>query len=56
MPACAMVSDGAGGARIEGEAGDKPAISTMTIATYNVRDGRGEGEGGEEFLAIVPAA
>ena len=40
----------------KGGAGSEPASGTVTIATYNVRDGRGEGEGGEEFLGIVLAA
>ena len=33
--------------------GGEPACGTVTIATYNVRDGRGEGEGGEKFIGIV---
>ena len=28
----------------------------MTIATYSVHDGRGEGEGREEFIGIVSVA
>ena len=56
MPTRVIVDDGAERARTEGEAGDEPASGTVTIATYNVRDGRGEGEDGEEFLGIVSAA
>ena len=56
MPTRVIVDDGAERARTEGEAGDKPASGTVTIATYNVRDGRGGGEDGEEFLGIVSAA
>ena len=48
--------DGPDGARTEGGAGCEPASGTVTIATYNVRDGRGEGEGGEEYIGIVSAA
>ena len=40
----------------KGGADSEPASGIMTIATYNVRDGRGEGEGGEEFIGIVLAA
>ena len=28
----------------------------MTIAAYNVRDGRGEGKGGEDYIGIVSAS
>ena len=34
-------------------AGCEPASGTVTIVAYNVRDGRGEGEGGEKFIGIV---
>ena len=40
----------------KGEACCEPASNTVTIVTYNVHDGRGEGEGGEEFIGIVLAA
>ena len=59
MPTRIEVAGGDGGpdgARTEGGAGSDPASGTVTIATYNVRDGRGEGEGGEEFIGIVLAA
>ena len=56
MPTHVIVYDDKGGARIEGKAGSKPICDTVTIATYNVRDRRGEGEDGEEFIGIVSAA
>ena len=56
MPTRVIVHDGTGGARTEGKAGSKPVCDTVTIATYNVRDGQGEGEDGEEFLGILSAA
>ena len=59
MPARINVGGGDGGpdgAGTEGGAGSEPASGTVTIATYNVRNGRGEGEGGEEFIGIVSAA
>ena len=34
------------GARTEGGAGREPASGTVTIATYNVRDARGNGKAG----------
>ena len=43
------------GAKTEEGAGCEPAIGTTTITTYNIRDGRGEGESGEEFIGIVLA-
>ena len=59
MPTRIEVLSGDGdadGARTEGGAGCEPAIGTVTIATYSVRDGRGEGEDGEEFIRIVSEA
>ena len=47
---------GPDGAGTEGGAGSEPASGTVTITTYNVRDGREEGEDGEEFIGIVSAA
>ena len=58
MPTRIEVAGGDGGpdgARTEGGAGSDPASGTVTIATYNVRDGRGEGEGGVEYIGIVSA-
>ena len=42
-----------GEARTETEAGQRPACSTVSIATYDVRDGRGEGEDREVFLGFL---
>ena len=59
MPTWIEVAGGDGGsdgARTEGRAGCEPSSGTVTIATYTVRDGRGEGEGGEEYIGIVSAA
>ena len=56
MPTRVIVDDGAGGARTKGKAGSEPACGTVTIATYNVRDGRGKGDDGEEFIGVVSAA
>ena len=58
MPTRVIVYDGADGARTEGKAGKRARLrhKTVTIATYNVRDGRGKGEDGEEYLGVVSAA
>ena len=47
--------DNPGGAGTEGGAGCEPASGTVTIATYNVRDGRAEWGDWEEFIGIVAA-
>ena len=44
------------GSGVEGGAGCEPATNTVTITTYSVRDGRGEGKDGQEFIGIVLAA
>ena len=56
MPTRVIVEDGAGGARTKGKAGSEPACNTVTITTYNVRDGRGKGDDGEEYIGVVLAA
>ena len=37
------------------EAGWQPACVTVYITTYNVRDGRGDGEDGQLFLGLCSA-
>ena len=56
MPTRVIVDDGAGGARTKGKAGSEPVCGTVTNATYNVRDGRGKGDNGEEYIGVVSAA
>ena len=54
MPTLVEVNEGEAGT--ETGAGRRPACGTVTIATYNMRDGRGEGEDGEVFLGLCLAA
>ena len=56
MPTRIVIGGDKGGARTRGEVGDEPASGTITVATYNVRDGRGRGEDGEEYIGIVSSA
>ena len=54
MPTLVEVNKGEAGTGTE--AGRWPACGTVPIATYNVRDGRREGEDGQLFLDLCLAA
>ena len=54
MPILVEVNEGEAGTKTE--AGRQPACGTVSIATYSVRDERGEGEDGELFLGLCSAA
>ena len=54
MPTLVEVNEGEAGTGTE--AGRRPACGTVSIATYSVRDGRGEGEDRQRFLGVCSAA